>query len=59
MTFREAAKLAKAAKVNELLLTHFSPAMNEPKDYINNAKEVYNNTVIGEDGMVKALKFLD
>ena len=59
MTFREAANLAKSSKVNELLLTHFSPAMNEPKDYISNAKEVYNNTVIGEDGMVKALKFLD
>ncbi len=59
MTFREAANLAKASKVNELLLTHFSPTMNEPKDYINNATEVFNNTVIGEDGMTKALKFLD
>ena len=59
MTFREAATLAKASKVNELLLTHFSPAMNEPKDYINNAKEVFNNTIIGEDGITKALKFLD
>lgn len=59
MTFREAATLAKLANVNELLLTHFSPAMNEPKDYINNAKEVFNNTIIGEDGITKALKFLE
>ena len=59
MTFREAANLAKASNVNELLLTHFSPAMNEAKEYINNAKEVFDNTVIGEDGMTKALKFLD
>lgn len=59
MTFREAANLAKASRVNELLLTHFSPAMSEPKDYINNAKEVFNNTIIGEDGMTKALKFLE
>lgn len=59
MTFREAATLAKLANVNELLLTHFSPAMNEPKDHINNAKEVFSNTIIGEDGITKALKFLD
>lgn len=59
MTFREAATLAKLANVNELLLTHFSPAMNEPKDHINNAKGVFRNTIIGEDGITKALKFLD
>ena len=59
MTFREAANLAKDSKANELLLTHFSPAMNEPKEYANNAKEVFSNTIIGEDGMIKALKFLD
>lgn len=59
MTFREAANLANDSNANELLLTHFSPAMNEPRDYINNAKEVFNNTIIGEDGMTKALKFLD
>lgn len=59
MTFREAATLAKSSKVNELLLTHFSPAMNEPKAYLNNAKEVFSNTIIGEDAMEKALKFLE
>ncbi|MDV4150589.1 ribonuclease Z [Clostridium sp. AL.422] len=59
MTFREAATLAKLANVNELLLTHFSPAMTEPKDFIENAISVFDNTIIGEDGMVKALKFLD
>ena len=59
MTFREAATLAKASNANELLLTHFSPAMNEPKEYINNAKEIFNNTIIGEDGITKALKFID
>ncbi len=59
MTFREAATLAKDSNANELLLTHFSPAMNEPKEYINNAKEIFNNTIIGEDGITKALKFID
>ncbi len=59
MTFREAATLAKLGDINELLLTHFNPAMAEPNDFIENAKSVYPNTIIGEDRIVKALKFLD
>lgn len=59
MTFREAGALANKGNVYELLLTHFSPSMIEPKDFIENAKSVFDNTIIGEDGMVKALKFLD
>lgn len=57
MTFREAGVLARNSNSKELLLTHFSPAMNEPIDFIYNAKSVFNNTIIGEDGMKKALKF--
>lgn len=59
MTFREAGILARDSNAKELLLTHFSPAMNEPIDFIDNAKSVFNNTIIGEDGMKKALKFED
>lgn len=49
MTFREAATLALEGNVNKLLLTHFSEAMKEPEIYIENAKEVFNNVVIGKD----------
>ena len=59
MTFREAATLASEGKVEELLLTHFSPAMTEPKMYINNAKEVYDNVIIGEDRIIRKLIFKD
>lgn len=59
MTFREAASLAKEGKVKELLITHFSPAINEPKEFINNATEVFKNTIIGEDGLEKTLNFQD
>lgn len=59
MTFREAGTLARDSNAKELLLTHFSPAMNEPMDFIDNAKVVFNNTIIGEDCMKKALKFED
>lgn len=59
MTFREAATLASEGEVEELLLTHFSPAMTEPKMYINNAKGVYDNVIIGEDRIIKKLIFKD
>ena len=40
MTFREAALLAKEGKCKEMLLTHFSPSMIEPKEYEENAKRL-------------------
>lgn len=55
MTFREAGALAKEGNVDELLLTHFSPAMMEPKEYIENTE--FENTIIGEDRLVKTLSF--
>lgn len=59
MTFREAANLAKNAEVGELLLTHFSPAMEEPSWYLVNAKDIFENVVIGEDRLIKTLSFRD
>ncbi|OOM77988.1 ribonuclease Z [Clostridium sp. BL-8] len=49
MTFREAAALAKSGKVKKLLLTHFGTAMNMPEEYLSNAKEIFNDTIIGFD----------
>ena len=49
MTFSEAALIAKEAKVNKLLLTHFSPAMINPIEYIENATKIFRNTIVGED----------
>lgn len=57
MTFAEAGRLAHEGKVSELLLTHFSTAMNEPELYIENAKDIFPNTVIGYDGFAKELGF--
>ena len=57
MTFKESATLAKRGNVKTLLLTHFSPAVLEPKDYLINATDVFNNTLIGEDRMKFTLKF--
>ncbi|MBQ9604008.1 MAG: ribonuclease Z [Firmicutes bacterium] len=57
--FREAAEIAKAADVNELWLTHFSPALTEPEEFIENARSIFPNTILGEDRMTKTIKFED
>ncbi|WP_353097532.1 ribonuclease Z [Tissierella praeacuta] len=57
MLFSEAAELAYKGNVEELLLTHFSPSMDEPELYKVNAINVFSNTVIGYDGFAKKLNF--
>lgn len=57
MTFSEAAKLAKDGNAKNLLLTHFGTAMGEPEIYLNNAKEVFENTIIGYDRYNVTLNF--
>lgn len=59
MTFAEAATIAKEANVKELWLTHFSPALVRPKDYINEARKIFKNTKVGKDRMTKSFKFQD
>ncbi|AAK79551.1 ribonuclease Z [Clostridium acetobutylicum] len=57
MIFSEAAGIAKAAEVKELWLTHFSPALSEPEKYLENAKEIFENTHIGSDRKIKIINF--
>ncbi|MFX0548989.1 ribonuclease Z [Hathewaya histolytica] len=59
MTFSEGATLAREAKVKELILTHFSPAISNPEDYLDNAKNIFKDTVLAKDGMIKSLKYND
>ena len=57
MTFSEAAQVAKNANAHELWLTHYSPSLTEPEEFIGNATEIFENTVAGFDGITKTLKF--
>lgn len=57
MTFREAAQLAYDGKVKNMILTHFGTAMPNPYLYENNAKEVFENTIIGYDRLKISLDF--
>jgi ribonuclease Z len=59
MTFEEAASIAKEAEVKELWLTHFSPALVHPKEFLPVATKIFKNTKIGKDRKTKTLKFID
>lgn len=59
MTFREAATIARDSRARELWLTHFSPALTEPVDFLPNAAEVFPATTIGYPGLETTLAFAD
>ncbi len=59
MTFREAATIARESDAGELWLTHFSPSVAEPRDFLHNATEVFPNTTIGFTGLETTLSFPD
>ena len=59
MTFRESATLAKLGNVKRLLLTHFSPSLENPNLYLENATTVFKNTIIGQDRLEINLNFED
>ena len=49
--FEEAATMAKRAEVRELWLTHFSPSMPKPQEYLHLAQAIFPNTVIGKNSV--------
>ncbi len=59
MIFSEAATMAKYGNVKELWLTHFSPALSSPEDFIQNATAIFENTIIGYDRISKTIYFED
>lgn len=59
MTFAEAAQLAKQAQPGELWLTHFSPSLVRPEEYMGQVREVFANAHAGKDGRTVELDFED
>lgn len=57
MTFREAAKMAKEAGVKEMWLTHYSPSLTRPEDFINEARRIFPNTKPGKDRKSLTIEF--
>lgn len=57
MTYYEAACLARTAQPKEMWLTHFSPSMNYPEDFIGVARKVFPNSYAAKDGRSVELRF--
>ncbi len=51
-TAEQAAKIADEAKVGKLLIGHFSARFQDLSDHLNEAKQVFSNTALAEDGCV-------
>lgn len=57
MTFYEAAQIAREAKVKEMWLTHYSPSLVRPRDFINEARRIFPNVKAGKDQKSITLEF--
>lgn len=57
MTFYEAAQLAKEANVQEMWLTHYSPSLVRPEEYMDAVRKVFPMAKAGKDGMTTELVF--
>ncbi len=59
MMFYEAAALAKEANVQEMWLTHYSPSLNRPEEYMDEVRRIFPRAKAGKDGMSAEIKFID
>lgn len=57
MTFSEAAGLAAKAQARELWLTHYSPSLIRPEEFLDSAKAIFPNTKAGKDKKSITLEF--
>ncbi len=57
MTFYEAAELAKKAAVKELWLTHYSPSLTRPEEYMRDVRKIFPAAVAAKDGRSADLMF--
>ncbi len=57
MLFRESAALARQAETKALVLTHFSNCIDDPEDYIDNARVIFPNTKAAQDLMTLTLDY--
>jgi len=57
MTFQEAAKLAQEADVKQMWLTHYSPSLNRPEEYMERIRAIFPRAVAGKDGKTIELAF--
>ena len=59
MTFYEAAELAKEANPAEMWLTHYSPSLIRPDDFMDDVRAIFKNSIAARDGRTVELRFED
>lgn len=59
MTFYEAAQLAKEAEVGEMWLTHYSPSLSRPEEYMDEVRTIFPRAVAAKDKQSVELVFSD
>lgn len=57
MTFLEAAELARKANPKELWLTHYSPSLVRPEEFMKEVRDIFPNSIPGKDGMTIELVY--
>lgn len=57
MTFEEAGKLARRANPAQMWLTHYSPSLVRPEEYIRDVQKIFPETYPGKDGKTIELDF--
>ena len=59
MTFYEAADIAAKANPKQMWLTHFSPSLIRPGDYMDEVRQTFKESYLGKDGKIIELGFED
>ena len=57
MTFYEAANLAKEAQPSQMWLTHYSPSLTRPEEYMEEVKQIFPRAKAARDGWTVELEF--
>ena len=57
MTFVEAAAIAKKAAPAQMWLTHYSPSLNRPEEFMTDVKKIFPQSYPGKDGKSITLTF--
>lgn len=59
MTMYEAARIAKQADVPQLWLTHYSPSLMRPEEFMGEVKKIFPQTIAAKDKRTVELRFSD
>ena len=59
MTFYEAAELELEADTVQMWLTHYSPSLIRPEEYLEDVRKIFPRTIVARDGRSIVLNFED